>query len=111
MLMKNYNAIAVLLLLTASGLCAQNLCATRFSGSVSQSGSDSFVVANNGRQQVYQTNTIPSNGVTLQNADMIQTGPGNYVEVRLDPSGAMVKLAENTSVVFTDLGTSSRPAT
>ncbi|MDR0638763.1 MAG: FecR domain-containing protein [Spirochaetaceae bacterium] len=110
MLSKNHNAIAFLLLLTASGLCAQNLGATRFSGSVSQSGSDSFVVANNGRQQVYQTNTIPASGLALQNADMIQTGPGNYVEVQLDPSGAMIKLAENTSVVFNDLGTSSRPA-
>jgi hypothetical protein len=109
-MLKNYHFIAVLLLLTASGLYAQNPGATRFSGSVRQSGSDSFIVANNGRQQVYQTNTIPANGITLQNADMIQTGPGNYVEVQLDPSGAIIKLAENTSVVFNDLGTSSRPA-
>jgi hypothetical protein len=109
-MLKNHNFIAGLLLLTASGLCAQNLGASRFSGSVSQSGTDSFVVANNGRQQVYQTNTIPANGLALQNADMVQTGPGNYVEVQLDPSGAIIKLAENTSVVFNDLGTSSRPA-
>jgi hypothetical protein len=109
-MVKNHNFIAGLLLLTASGLCAQNLGATRFSGSVSHSGTDSFVVANNGRQQVYQTNTIPVNGLVLQNADMIQTGPGNYVEIQLDPSGAIIKLAENTSVVFNDLGTSSRPA-
>jgi hypothetical protein len=109
-MLKNYNFIAVLLLLPVSGLCAQNLGATRFSGSVRQSGADGFVVANNGRQQVYQTNTIPADGLALQNADMIQTGPNNYVEVQLDPSGAIIKLAENTSVIFNDLGSSSRPA-
>jgi hypothetical protein len=109
-MLKNHHFIAALLLMTASGLCAQNLGASRFSGSVNQSGSDSFVVSNNGRQQVYQTNTIPAHGLALQNADMIQTGPGNYVEVQLDPSGAIIKLAENTSVVFNDLGSSNRPA-
>jgi hypothetical protein len=108
-MLKNY-CFVVLLVLTVSGLRAQNLGATRFSGSVNQSGADSFVVANNGRQQVYQTNTIPANGLALQNADMIQTGPGNYVEVQLDPSGAIIKLAENTSVVFNDLGSSNRSA-
>jgi hypothetical protein len=110
MRLKNYNAIVFLLLLAASGIYAQNLGATRFSGSVNQSGSDSFVIANNGRQQTYQTSTIPAHGVAIQNADMIQTGPGNYVEIQLDPSGAIVKLAENTSVVFNDLGSSNRPA-
>jgi hypothetical protein len=108
--LNKHQFITVLSLIAVSGLYAQNLGASRFSGSVNQSGSDSFVVANNGRQQSYQTNTIPAQGVALQNADMIQTGPGNYVEVQLDPSGAIIKLAENTSVVFNDLGSSARPA-
>jgi hypothetical protein len=110
MQLKNYKAITFVLLLTASGMYAQNLGASRFSGSVNQLGSDGFVIANNGRQQTYQTSTIPAHGVALQNADMIQTGPGDYVEVQLDPSGAIIKLAENTTVVFSDLGSSSRPA-
>jgi hypothetical protein len=111
MLLKDRNAIALFLLfLAVPGLYAQNLGAHRFSGSINSSGTDGFVVANNGRQQVYQTNTIPANGLAIQNSDMIQTGPGNYVEVQLDPSGAFIKLAENTSVIFNDLGSTTRPA-
>jgi hypothetical protein len=110
-MLKNRNSIILLLLfLAVPWLYAQNLGAHRFSGSINSSGADGFVVANNGRQQVYQTNTIPANGLAIQNADMIQTGPGNYVEVQLDPSGAIIKLAENTSVIFNDLGSDTRPA-
>jgi hypothetical protein len=111
MLLRKRNSIILLLLLsTVTGLYAQNLGTSRFSGSVNSAGSDSFVVASNGRQQTYQTGTIPANGLALQNSDMIQTGPNNYVEVQLGPSGATVKLAENTSVIFNDLGSTSHSA-
>jgi hypothetical protein len=111
MSLKNRNSIIFLLTICfVTKLNAQNLGASRFSGAVNSTGSDSFVVANNGRQQIYQTGTIPANGLALQNSDMIQTGPGNYVEVQLDPSGAIIKLAENTSVIFNDLGSSNRSA-
>ena len=101
--------LGMLVIFGHSGLFSQNYGASQFNGSV-RTGSDSFVIANNGRQQNYQTGTVPASGVAIKNADMIQTGPGNYVEAQLDPSGAMIKLAENTSVMFNDLGTSSRPA-
>jgi hypothetical protein len=111
MLLKNRNSIILLLSLFAiAGLSAQNFGNSRFSGSVNSTGSDSFVIVNQGSQKLYQTGSIPSSGLALQNADMIQTGPGNYVEVQLEPSIAMVKLAENTSVIFNDLGSASRPA-
>jgi hypothetical protein len=111
MLLKIHISIIFLLsLIFTSGLFAQNLGASRFSGSVNSTGADSFVIANNGHQQVYQTGTVPANGLSLQKSDMIQTGPGNYVEVQLDPSGAIIKLAENTSVIFNDLGSTNRPA-
>jgi hypothetical protein len=110
-LLKNGHSIILLLsLFVASDLFSQNLGATRFSGSINSNGADSFVIANNGHQQTYQTGTIPASGLALQNSDMIQTGPNNYVEVQLDPSGAIVKLAENTSVIFNDLGSSKRGA-
>jgi hypothetical protein len=110
-MLRNCNSIILLLCVgAATGLYAQNLGTSRFSGSVNSSGADSFVVANNGRQQTYQTGNIPANGLALQNADVIQTGPNNYVEVQLDPSGAIVKLAENTSVTFNDLGSAKRSA-
>jgi hypothetical protein len=110
MLLKKLTIILSLTLFAISGLCAQNLGTSRFSGSVNSSGVDNFIIANNGTQRTYQTGTIPVNGLALQNSDMIQTGPGNYVEVQLDPSGAIIKLAENTSAIFSDLGSSSRPA-
>jgi hypothetical protein len=111
MLLQKRNSIIFLLSLCAvAGLYAQNLGALRSLGSVSSAGSDSFVIANNGRQQTYQTGAIPASGLELQNSDMIQTGPSNYVEIQLDPSGAIVKLAENTSVIFNDLGSTNRAA-
>ncbi|MDR1231387.1 MAG: FecR domain-containing protein [Spirochaetaceae bacterium] len=111
MLLKKRNSIIFLLSLFAiTGLCAQNRGTSPSSSSVSSAGSDSFVIASNGRQQTYQTGTIPVNGLELQNSDMIQTGPNNYVEIQLDPSGAIVKLAENTSVIFNDLGSTNRSA-
>jgi hypothetical protein len=111
MLLKNRNSIIFLLsLFAAVGLYAQNTGTSRFSGSVNSTGSDSFVIVNQGNQKTYQTGSTPATGLALQNADMIQTGLGNYVEVQLDPSGAVVKLAENTSVVFNDLGSANRSA-
>jgi hypothetical protein len=111
MLLKKRNSMIFLLSLCAvAGLYAQNLGASRSLGSVSSAGSDSFIIANSGRQQTYQTGAIPANGLELQNSDMIQTGPNNYVEIQLDPSSAIVKLAENTSVIFNDLGSTNRAA-
>jgi hypothetical protein len=106
---RNLAIITVLSVFAVSGLCAQGFGTSRMPGQVN-AGSDSFSVVNNGQRQVYQAGAIPASGLNLKNADMIQTGPSNYVEAQLDVSGAMIKLAENTSVVFNELGTTTRPA-
>ncbi|MDR0411842.1 MAG: hypothetical protein LBH75_07730 [Treponema sp.] len=82
-----------LFLLLAAGLSAQEEARLFFA-----QGPD-FVLTSNGRRTVYQTGDLPEE-LPVNKADMIQTGPGGSVEVRLSQSGALVKVLENTSLVF-----------
>ena len=54
------------------------------------------------------TNFIPADGLCLgyivYPGDLLQTGSGSFVEVQLRPKGTMLKVAENTSFIFQNIG-------
>jgi hypothetical protein len=59
-----------------------------------------FVLADRGRRTVYHPETLGSEGFTLNNGDIIQTGPETSVEIRLMPRNVIVKTAENTTLIY-----------
>jgi hypothetical protein len=81
-----------------------NLCVSVFPQSTSAEaqlyyafGTD-FVLTSKGQRTVYQADSIGD--ITLDNADMIQTGSNSTVEISLLPGNVLVKIAGNTSFVF-----------
>ena len=66
------------------------------------------LVGNNGVRQSYNPLDITTGtGITLKNGDMIQAASGVFVEVRVLPGTVSIYIAENTSLIFEDIGGSS----
>jgi hypothetical protein len=64
-----------------------------------------FAYSSGGQRFIYQGNTLDAAGISLNREDILQTGPGSFVEIRLIPEGTRIKLAENTSLVCNGPGT------
>jgi hypothetical protein len=62
-----------------------------------------FAFTSQGRRSVYQPGAGLEN-TGLHREDIIQTGPGSFVELRVNPGGGKIKIAENTSLVYNGAG-------
>jgi hypothetical protein len=62
---------------------------------------DSFTITARGLPQVYEAETFSRESLFLAEGDMLQTGPGSFVEIQFTPGGTVIKIAENTTFVFT----------
>jgi hypothetical protein len=61
----------------------------------------SFVIGNGGRSDTYWTGQLREERIRLSTDDMLQTGKGDFVQVSLRGSDALLYLAENTSIIYT----------
>ncbi|MDR3301044.1 MAG: hypothetical protein LBT01_00745 [Spirochaetaceae bacterium] len=61
----------------------------------------SFVIGNGGRSETYWTGQLSEERIRLSTDDMLQTGKGDFVQVALQGSDAILFLAESTSVIYT----------
>jgi hypothetical protein len=61
---------------------------------------DECILISGGQQRVYRSGDIGGGGLALSAGDMLQTGPGGGLEIRLDPEGAVFTASENTFVQF-----------
>jgi len=59
-----------------------------------------FVITVRGQQVFFTEETARNETIILQPSGLIQTGAGTSLAIRFAPSGAMVKLSENTSVIY-----------
>jgi hypothetical protein len=59
-----------------------------------------FILANGGRRTVYRPETLGPGGCMLHEGDILQTGPGTFVEIFLSSRGLILKAAENTTVTY-----------
>jgi hypothetical protein len=59
-----------------------------------------FVLAAGGQRTVYRPDSIGEGGFSLHEGDILQTGPGSFVEIRLMPRDMVIKAAENTSLAY-----------
>ena len=68
-----------------------------------------FSLATSERVFVYTPEKINANGLLISKSDMIQSASGSTVEIQLAPSATVIKLAENTSFIYTGPNTYSVP--
>jgi hypothetical protein len=69
-------------------------------------GSD-FSLSSQGERRIFSSEAA-AGGLTLNPWDLIQTGPGVFLEIQLLPSGTLIKVSENTSFVFNGYDSSGR---
>jgi len=62
-------------------------------------GSD-FTLTVNGVRRIIGSSDMTSAGILINPTDLVQTGPGVSLELQLLPSGTVVKVIENTSLVY-----------
>jgi hypothetical protein len=61
-----------------------------------------FVLSSGGQRTVYQGENLGDWGLLLNSGDIVQTGAESRLEMQFSPSGTVIKLGENTSLLFTD---------
>jgi hypothetical protein len=62
-------------------------------------GSD-FSLSSRGDRRIFGSEVIAAKKLDLSPQDLIQTGPGVFLEIQLLPSGTLIKVSENTTFVF-----------
>ncbi|MDR1319274.1 MAG: FecR family protein [Treponema sp.] len=88
-----YRIIGFAFLFLLGGLCfAQEI-------QVFHAEGGDFAYTSGGRRVMYQPERLGREILSLNREDIIQTGPGSFVEIRINPGGTRIKVAENTSLV------------
>jgi hypothetical protein len=59
-----------------------------------------FVLTAGNQRNIYPVGSLGAEGFNLNNADLIQTGAGTLLEIQLIPGGTVIKVAENTSLIY-----------
>jgi len=67
-----------------------------------------FVFSRQGRRTTFPAQAVMAGAIMMNPSELVQTGPGTSVEIQLVPSGTVIKLLENTSVVYNGIDTSGR---
>jgi len=67
-----------------------------------------FVFSRQGRRTVFTAASVQTGAIMMNPSELVQTGPGASVEIQLVPSGTVIKLMENTSVVFNGVDINER---
>jgi hypothetical protein len=67
-------------------------------------GDGDFALANGGLRTIHQSKSLDHEGFPLHDGDILQTGPGTFVEIRLMPRNVIIRAAENTTISYHDHG-------
>jgi hypothetical protein len=59
-----------------------------------------FALTAGGERSIIDASGLGSKGITLNRSAMIQTGAGTFVEMQILPSRTVIKISENSSVVY-----------
>ena len=75
---------------------------------ISARGGPFVLVRSSGVRQSYNPLDVTTGGgITLRNGDMLQAASGVFIEVRVSPGTVSIHIAENSSLIFEDIGGSS----
>jgi hypothetical protein len=69
-----------------------------------------FTITLDNRRVVFSAEQARGEGIRLEPSGIVNTGPGTLLELRLAPSGSVIKLAENTSFVYNGIDSRGRTA-
>jgi hypothetical protein len=94
----------VLLIFFGFCLCAFELDAQEWEGAriFYASGKD-FAVSLRGEQTVFPVAAVGGKGIVINRSGIVHTGPETFLEIQLIPSGTVIKVAENSSLVYNGL--------
>ena len=53
-----------------------------------------------GQQTIFSTEVVQMGSIILDRTGIVQTGAGTSLEIQLAPSGAVIKLSENTTLIY-----------
>jgi hypothetical protein len=67
-----------------------------------------FALTVNGERSFIDASSLGYGGIALNRSDMIQTGAGTFLEIQFIPSGTVLKISENTSLVYNGFDESGR---
>ena len=59
-----------------------------------------FALTIRGGQTIIPAGDVSEEGVTLERTGIVNTGAGTFLEIRLLPSGTLIKVSENTSLAY-----------
>ena len=59
-----------------------------------------FSLSLHGERKIYTAGAVSGNVINLEHSGVVHTGPGTFLEIQLIPSGTVVKLSENTSLIY-----------
>ena len=60
----------------------------------------SFAVTVRGERRVLRAEDLMNNGIILERSGIVHIGAGTFLEIQLVPSGTVIKMSENTSLVY-----------
>jgi len=60
----------------------------------------SFTLTVHGERRVLRSDALRNGGINLERSGIVHTNPGTFLEIQLLPSGTVIKLSENTSLVY-----------
>ena len=88
-------------LLLGFALCVSlNIAAQEQGAKVYRLDGQSFAISAGGERSVFTAETVKNRGVNLERSGIVHTGPGTFLEIQLLPSGTVIKMSENTSLVY-----------
>ncbi|MDR1363134.1 MAG: hypothetical protein LBJ35_03680 [Spirochaetaceae bacterium] len=70
---------------------------------LASSGGGFTIVRGGSSRMIYTPASMPAGGVALRDSDSVQTSSGTFVEARVTPGGALIRMAENTMLSFDSL--------
>jgi len=81
-------------------LClAFNLAAQEGAATIYHLEGQSFALTINGERSVFGSDAT-KDGINLESSGIVHTGPGTFLEIQLIPSGTVIKMSENSSLVY-----------
>ena len=59
-----------------------------------------FTLTVRGERSVIGADTVRNRAVNLERSGIVHTGSGTFLEIQLAPSGTVIKMSDNTSLVY-----------
>jgi hypothetical protein len=101
---RDFSAVIALILVAAAGWAQSAGGSNRPFGLILYAQGNDVSIYRDGRLTDYDLATTDVIGLPVFTGDLVQTGPGTFVELQLQPSTTQLKIAENTTFRIQSMG-------